>query len=408
MELTKRNSRNNLLAFLWHAVFLALTVSLVEVNTVVPAMLLKLGASSFLLGLFTTITLGGASFAHVFFAGILLNRPRKKGALLLGVNLRVGALFGLGLTFAWSDRLGRSTTLVILFLLIALFSLSGAFANISFIDLLGRLIKKERRKAFFTAKQIINSAGLLVSTLVARAILKGVDFPGNSVVLFSLAGMLLLVASLGFWRLREVEGEGYRRSFFSFIRQIPEEIRRNPNLKRYLGIMNTLGVGMGVPPFLLLYAREHFHLTAEVVGNILFFITSGLLVAGLFLFKFAARFTYRELLFAALGLVLATLLGAVLLQGSATASLFVFTLAGMFLAPYRMAIGGLLLEISTVENRTVYAGIAGAGSILPLIAPLMAGAVLPLVSFFPLLLVTVLIVASSGFFIRGVVCKPLR
>ncbi len=408
MELSERNSRNNLLAFLWHAVFLALTVSLVEVNTVIPAMLLKLGASSFLLGLFTTITLGGASFAQLFFAGVLLNRPRKKGALLLGINLRVGALFGLALTFAWSDRLGSTTTLVILFLLIALFSLSGAFANISFTDLLGKSIRKERRKTFFTAKQIINSAGLLVSTLVARTILKSVDFPGNSVVLFSLAGILLLVASLGFWRLREVEGEGRRRSFFSFVRQIPGEIRRNPNLKRYLGIMNTLGVGMAVPPFLVLYAREHFQLTAEVVGNILFFITFGLLVAGLFLFKFAARFNYRELLFAALGLQLATLLGAVLLHGSATASLFVFTLAGMFLATYRMAIGGLLLEISTMENRTVYAGIAGAGSILPLIAPLAAGAVLPFVSFLPLLVVVVLVVTASGFLIRGIECRPLK
>lgn len=407
MELSAKNSKNNLIAFLWHAVFLALTVSLVEVNTVIPAMLLTLQASPFLLGLFTTITLGGAGFAQLFFAGILLNRPRKRGALLLGINVRVAALFGLALTFACSKRLDTTMTLVILFVLITVFSLSGAFANISFTDLLGKSIKKEVRKTFFSSKQIINSFGLLLSTLVARAILKASEFPGNYLLLFLLAGSLLLIASLGFWQLKETEGPVRRRSFGSFIRQIPAEVRKNPNLKRYLGIMNTLGVGMGVPPFLILYGREHFHLTAEVVGNILFFITAGLFLAGLFLFKFASRFTYKELLFGSLILQLVTLTGAALVQGSAVAYLFVFSFAGMFIATYRISIGGLLLEISNNENRTTYAGIAGAGSVAPLIAPLVAGAVQPWIGFLPLLIGVTLMTGSSFFFIRGIVCKPL-
>lgn len=406
MRLSEKAYRNNFLSFLWHGAFLALTVSFVEVNTIIPSMLIKMGGTPFLLGLLTTIMLGGASIAQLLFAGLLLNSTRKKKFLLLGINLRIIALFGLAFLFYTTTRVNNNTVILLIFLLISLFSFSGAFANISYTDLLGKTVKKESRKTFFTSKQIINSVGMLSSALIVRELLKMYEFPHNYGLLFVIAGGLLLIASLGFWKIIEKETIiSEHKRFFTFIKRIPSEIKKNPNLKQYLFITNTLGVGMSIPPFLILFAKEQFTLSAAFVGNLLFFITTGMLLAGLFLFKHAKRFTYKQLLFISLTLTTSTLLVAALTQNSARAYQLIFIISGMFIATYKVAIGGFLLEISNNENRIAYAGIAGAGSMLPLLSPLLAGAFIPNIGYTITFMIVVGIIIASYYFIKQIECK---
>jgi len=83
----------------------------------------------------------------------------------------------------------------------------------------------------------------------------------------------------------------------------------------------------------------------------------------------------------------------------------IFVLAGVFMATFRIAKSGILIEISNNENRATYTGISGAGSILPTIFPLVIGALIPLIGFtFSFILITLLI-ASSLFFVRKLDCK---
>ncbi|MGC9384964.1 MAG: MFS transporter, partial [Kosmotogaceae bacterium] len=50
--------KQNYLGFIWHAIFLALTMAFVEVNTVIPSMIMEAGGKGFAVGLSTAIMVG--------------------------------------------------------------------------------------------------------------------------------------------------------------------------------------------------------------------------------------------------------------------------------------------------------------------------------------------------------------
>ena len=149
MVLTDKISKNNIYSYLWHAVFLALASNLIDIDTIIPAMLIDAGGNSMQIGILTAIMLGGSSFAQLFFTPFLSNKSRKKGFLLFGINLRVFALLGLGLLLhRFTERSDNNVVIWTIFILISLFSVSGAFAAIGYSDILGKSILDHKRKPF--------------------------------------------------------------------------------------------------------------------------------------------------------------------------------------------------------------------------------------------------------------------
>jgi hypothetical protein len=76
------NQKRNYTAFLIHAIFLALTMSFIDVNTIIPNMMGELGAKSIQLGLLSSIMIGGTSFMQLLFALMIIPLKKKKPALL--------------------------------------------------------------------------------------------------------------------------------------------------------------------------------------------------------------------------------------------------------------------------------------------------------------------------------------
>lgn len=58
-RLTESVSKNNFYAFMWHGVFLALAQNFMDIDTIVPSMIIDAGGNSFHIGLLTAIILGG-------------------------------------------------------------------------------------------------------------------------------------------------------------------------------------------------------------------------------------------------------------------------------------------------------------------------------------------------------------
>ncbi len=407
MKLTEKNSKINFNAFIWHSAFLALASNFMDVDTIIPSMLIKAGGGSVHLGILTAIMLGGSSLFQLFFASFLSNRPSKKKYLLVGIYLRVAALFFLSLLFFNSESIPSDLIILLIFLFISLFSFSGSFANVSYVDILGKSVRDTKRKKLFSTKQIINSIGIFASALVVRELLKYYNYPLNYSMLFLFAAILLLIASLGFWKLREIKSVVKNENgFIKFFTLIPSEIRKNVNLKYYLLIINSLGLGLSLLPFLILYAKVNFGLSYTLIGNFLLFRTIGMLGAGLFLYKYSNRFLYRNLL--KFSISLAGLLPLISLIFSHSSSLFqlIFILSGIFVTVFRVAIEGVLLEISTNENRTVYAGISGAGNILTTLFPLFAGVLISIIGYHVLFIAVSLIIFLSYIFVSRLRCKP--
>jgi len=135
-----------------------------------------------------------------------------------------------------------------------------------------------------------------------------------------------------------------------------------------------------------------------MIGDYLLFRTIGMLVAGLFLFKNSKHFQYKNLL--KFSLILAALLPLISLALKDLQQIyqFIFIFSGIFVAAYKVAVHGLLLEISTNENRAVYAGISGAGNIVTTLFPLFAGFLISIIGYNLVYLSVTVIILSSYFF----------
>ncbi len=405
MNLTGKISKRNFYSLLWHAGFLALSRPFMDVDTVIPAMMVDAGGTAMQIGILTAIMMGGSSFTQLIFAPFISNFAYKKKFLLLGINSRILALFGMGIMLFYSAQIEPANVIWLIFLLITIFSLSGAFANISYTDIFGKSVLPESRKPFFSLKQVINGTLLFVSALLAKKALGVAEYPYNYGYMFFIAFGALFMASLGFWNLKEVTPSKLKVSSPKhFVSLIKAELKSNPRLKYFLGFINTMGISISLLPFIILYGKEVLHTESSATGWFLLFKIVGSVLTGFILFLLAGKYKYRNLLYGSAAFsVMMPLLLFIPFQMPALVTIFV--VGGVVFTAYSISMNGVLLEISGTTNRALYTGIAGAGNILPAIFPLLGGWIIKSYGYEPFFMLYSLTILSSLYFIYKLNCK---
>ncbi len=405
MKLTAAISKRNFNSLLWHAGFLALAQVFMDVDTIIPAMLVDAGGSAVQIGILTSIMLGGSSFTQLIYAPFISNYHFKKKFLLLGINARIFSLLGLGLMLFFTSFIGDSNIIWLIFILITVFSLGGSFANVSYTDILGKSIMQDSRKSFFSIRQIITGVILFFSALLAKKVLSLSAYPTNYSYMFFIAFGALFVASLGFWSIKEVTPSRMNvKSPKHFFKLIKTELKQNIKLKYFLGFINTMGISISLLPFVILYAKEFYHTESADTGIFLLYKIIGSVAVAFILFFLAGRYKYRYLLYgsAALAFILPMF---IFLSPEIPSFAIIFFIGGIIFTTYNISMNGVLLEVSGIENRTLYTGIIGAGNILPALFPLLGGWIIKQFGFQPFFMLFMAIILSSLFFIFKINCK---
>jgi MFS family permease len=405
MVLPKKISNHNFWSFLWHAGFLALAKNFMDVDTIIPAMLIEAGGGALHIGMLTAIMLGGSSFTQLFFAPYISNKTYKKKYLLGGINVRIFSLFGLGSLLFMLKRNQANHVLIPAFLFITLFSLAGAFTNVSYTDILGKSVNPQKRKTFFSSNQIISGIIVLAGAFLVGKVLIWKDFPVNYALMFFAGGTLLLIASGGFWSIREIAPSTLKisgvKKFFTVLKH---ELKSNKKLLYFLGFINTQGIAISFLPFVVLFAKENFNSQSSNTGDFLLFKVTGIVLVSLLVLIGARKMKYNLLLYS--NVLLSLLLGIMALGISGVHGLkYIFIAGGVVYSLYTISMNGLLLEISGTENRALYTGFAGAGNILPAIFPLLGGSVIQIFGFRPFFILFMLIIVLAGLFIYKINCK---
>jgi MFS family permease len=405
MTLPKNISTRNFRSFLWHAAFLAMAKNFMDVDTVIPAMLVEAGGGAIHIGIMTAIMLGGAQFMQLFFAPWLSNKTYKKNYLLFGINMRVFALAGLGALLFFVLGQTSGFVLGLMFIFITLFSFTGAFANISYFDILGKSINPDKRKVFFSTRQIISGIIVIGAAFLARKVLVIRDFPVNYSFMFFIGAGLLLTASLGFWNLKETVPSTLKiSSLKGFLKVLKKEIKENKQLVWFMGFINTQGIAVSFLPFVVLYAKEAFNAESTDTGTFLLFKVIGIVLVSALVLMGAKKLKYNLLLYSNVGLSL--ILGMMPLFITDISLLkYIFVMGGLVYALYTMTMNGLLLEISGNENRALYTGFAGAGNILPALFPLVGGTIIEVFGFSAFFVLFMVVVSLAAFFIFKINCK---
>ena len=405
MELNKQISKHNYYAFLWHAVFLALAKNFMDVDTIMPAMMVDAGGGSIQVGILTAIMLGGARFGQLFFAPFLNNQSSKKEYLLSGINARILALGGMALLFYFSSHLTGGFIVCSIFILISLFSFSGAFANINYVDILGKSVLEKKRKAFFSIKQVISSLAVLLSALLAKRVLTNAGYPMNYAAMFFIAAAVLGIASIGFWKIKEIHAFNLKiDGLINFIQRIQRDIQTNEKLKNYIILKNVQGICIVLMPFLILYAKKMFGAVSHDIGNFLLLKVIGGVLTGSILYYYSKKIKYRNML--NMTSILAILIPlCILVFPGPLLFPYIFLAGGIVFAIHDISMSGILLEVTTNENRALYTGLSGAGSILPVIFPFLGGWVITEFGFTLFFILFILIIFLSFHFIHKMDCK---
>lgn len=404
MNLPLKISHHNFKSFLWHAVFLAFAQNFTDVDTVIPAMVIESGGTALHIGIITAIMMGGASFAQLFFAPFINNVKYKKTHLLIGINFRIFSLLALALTLYLSYRYSVSYTLIMLFVFISIFSFSGAYSNISYVDVLGKSVNQNKRKSFFSLRQIIGGIIVLSTAFLAKMILSKYEFPKNYSLMFLIGGTALLIASMGFWNIKEVKPSGTKISGVkNFIKRMFTELKENKKLLYFLGFINTQGIVISFIPFVMIYAKDSFNAQSSDTGMFLLYKVIGVVTISFFVLLLNKRIRYNIMLYTNILLTLTFVVVAMFVPNLNVLK-YLFIIGGFAVSIYTIAMNGILLEISGDENRALYAGFAGAGNILPMLFPLVSTFIISQLGYIVFFITFMVIVSMSAYFIYKIKC----
>jgi MFS family permease len=358
-------------------------------------------------GALTAVMIGLPLVSQLLFAGFLTTRPRKRPYLLLGIHLRVAALAGA----AWGiAALGTDPRVIgVVFLAMTVFAMSGAFAGVSYTDLVGTLVPSWRRRSFFVRRQVLTTLGLLTSALVVRFLLGSTSFPQGYVLLFALAAGVLFVASWGFWLLHEPRStppDRPRASVLRAVRQAPRMLAADPNLRALVGVANLAALGFTSIPLLTALAHGRYELTATAVGTFVLVQIAGMLLSSPVWNRVIRAGGYRLVLGAELVLLATVFPLALVLSATAPLTVYagVFLLSGAVMSAHKIGLEGALVQISPDGERALYAGLFGAANLGAAVLPLMAGGAVAWLGFTPVLVAAAVVALVALVPLRTLSC----
>ena len=379
MKFTK-SSKFVYFAFIWHGFFLALTVSMLDLNTVFPALVTTLTESKIIFAAFYSIMLGVPMIFNVIFGHYLRNKPQKKKYLLLGIYLRSAAFLGMAYFTYYFSKDNPSLTIISFFFFVSLFSISAGFAGLSYTDIIAKTLSREKRLKLYTLKQFFGgSAAFIGGLLIAQIFSMGIDYPVNYAVSLLIGSGGLIIASLGFILLPEPLSKvtENKESLGSFIKRIPSILRKDTTFKSFIIVENLSGFSIMILPFYMVFAKEVFNINDSYIGKYLIVLTVGTIfsnvVWGLLSAKFDAKSIMRFcIILGGLNPLLAIYLGTTSPEYFA----IIFFIIGFMISGRRIGFDPYLLDIIPKGERVEYLGIRGSLNILKVILPLVGAVII--------------------------------
>jgi len=191
--------------FIWHGAFLALTMSMLDFNTVFPALISNLTESKIIFGILYSIMLSTPLVFNIILSSFMHVHKYKKKFLLLGIYLRSFSFLGMALFIYFFGKQFPVLVVASFFFWIFLFSISGGFAGLAYSDIIGKLVKKGKRGKLFASRQFAMGIASFTGGMIVLNIftLGKITFPYNYTITLIIGFVGLLIASIAFWFIEE-------------------------------------------------------------------------------------------------------------------------------------------------------------------------------------------------------------
>ncbi len=374
--------------FIWHGVFLALTMSMIDFNTVFPALVDTLTKRKVIFGILYSILLGAPYLFNIVFSHYLKHQKYKKKYLLLGIYLRAISFLGMSISVYFWGQQSPNTVIISLFFLIFIFSISGGFAGISYADIMGKLFTSKERGKLYATKQFLSSlaafgGGMLVSKIFSPGKLA---YPYNYVIVLFIGFIGLSIASIGFLFIKEIPSEIHENkddNFIDFLKSVPSILKNDKKFLKFIIVENLASFSLMILPFYMIFAKDIFSIDNSYIGKYLLFQITGTIFSnilwGMISTKFGSKSVVRICI---LGGATIPLIAIVLSKFGPNVFSIVFLLVGFIISGRRVGFETYLLDISPSNNTTVYFGIRGSLNLMVVILPIMGGLFIDIIGYY--------------------------
>ncbi len=387
MKPGSRVSKKIYAIFIWHGSFLYLTKSMLDLNTIFPALVTSLVDSKTIFGFLYAIMLGVPFVFNIFFGHFLQTRKLKKPFLLAGIYLRAFSFLGMAVTTYLFAEKSPMLVLISFFGWIFLFAFSGGFAGVSYADIIGKLVPQGRRGNLYASKQFAGSVAMLVGgILIARIFgIQGMSYPVNYALILGIGFAGLLIASAAFWFIDEPLSEvktDTEEDFRTFLSRVPSIIRNDPSFLRFLIVENMASFSLMILPFYMIFAKESFQIGQSYIGRYLLFQIGGMILSNIFWGFLSSKKGSGSVVRACIlvgGLIPLLALG--LQHGGPDMFAIIFVLVGFVMSGRQVGFDPYLLDLAPEEQQTLYIGINGTLNFSKVLLPVLGGVFIDLFGF---------------------------
>lgn len=379
--------RNIYIPFIWHGFFLALTMAMIELNTVLPNLITGLTKSSIAFGGLYSIMLGAPLVFNLLFSHYLRRFELKKKFLLFGIYLRSFSFLGMAVVTFLFAKSNPTITLISFYFLILLFSLSGGFAGIAYADIIGKLLPSERRPGLYASRQIFSGiASLIGGVLIARIFTPGsFNYPMNYVLSMMIGCLGLIIGAFGFWMIKEpLSGNGnVDKNRGGLLGDTVKILKEDRAFRKFIIIENITSFSLMILPFYMVFVKHTFENYRIYFGAYVIAQLSGNILSN-FMWAAISRKLGTSTVLKICIMIGATIpVVAILLKPlGAMWYILVFLLVGVVTSGRNIGFEPYLLDIAPGDRRTMYLGIRGTLNIFVVLLPVAGGFFIDLLGYY--------------------------
>lgn len=379
MENFKKSNKLFYISFLWHGLFVSLTMAMIDFNTVLPSLIDTLTDYKLIFGLLYSIMLGAPLLFNVIFSHYMKRYEYKKKFLIIGIYLRALSFLAMGVFVYIFAKTNANIVIISFFFLIFLFSISGGFAGLSYAELIGKLFTSKERGVLYSSKQFVGSlaafgGGLIVTRVFSLGTLA---YPLNYVILLIIGAVGMAISVLGYYFIQEPPSLVIVKeddSLLNYIKEIPGLLKNDNVFSNFIIVENIASFGLMILPFYMVYARDIFSIDQSYIGRYLLFQITGTIFStfiwGFLSRKFGSQSVVKICIFLGGSIPIVAL--ALARFGPEIYSL-VFLLVGFVISGRKVGFDSYLLDIAPEDKRTVYLGVRGTLNIFVVILPILGG-----------------------------------
>ena len=350
--------RRNLLLNVFEGAFYVTGSSLVSSQTVLPALVTRLGGGNMAIGALGVISWMGIMLPQVFASWHGQTLQWKKPWIIRYGAMQRFLILLIAVVLLATGRSFMSLTLVIFLVLYGLNQLILGATSPVWFDFYAKLVSHKLRGRSFGLRNSLAGIMSLGGSFLLAVLLKGFEFPLSFSLVFVLAFVLEMCSLVMQASLVEEQPSRTvsRQLLADYLRKLRDVLKENMGFRRLLLassflILSTMPLG-----FFTVYALNHFRLDDSMVGLFTLVMVGGQVVGALMIGYLADRHGNKVALLTTSVSMLAAILVALVAPSSFWYTI-VFVFLGVNLGSELMIRYNFAIEYCSVEHRSTYVGL---------------------------------------------------